>query len=276
MLASLNDLIKPALKNGYAVACFNVFGYEDARAVIEAADNRNASVILAVNLDMVEFMPLAHIAGMLIPLAESANVPVCLHLDHNYQLDTVKKAIDTGFTSVMYDCSQMPIAENIAGIQAAVNYAHQYGVSVEAEVGSVSYASGRDHIKSELTDVSEAQLMVAQGRPDVLAVSIGNVHRLEESYVKIDFDRFKELEQNLNVPLVIHGTSGIHPDDIRRLARQSVCKFNIGTRLRQSFGRSLRQCLSSDPALFDRLTIMKQVMPAMSEEAGRMIELLGQ
>ncbi|MCP3686782.1 MAG: hypothetical protein GY784_00065, partial [Gammaproteobacteria bacterium] len=169
MLANLSELLLPALERGYAVACFNVFGYEDARAVVEAAEARNASVILAINLDMSEFMPLAHISKMLTPLAESAKVPVCLHLDHHYSLEAVKQAVDCGFSSVMYDCSQKPVEENIAGIMAITQYAHPKGVSVEAEVGSVPYASGRDHIKSELTVVDEAVAMVERGQPDALA-----------------------------------------------------------------------------------------------------------
>ena len=204
MLANLTDLTGPALKGGYAVACFNVFGYEDARAVVDAAEARKASVILAVNLDMTEFMPLQHITGMLRPLAESASVPVCIHLDHNYEIDTVKQAIDCGFSSVMYDGSQRSIADNIAGIQEVVDHARKLGVSVEAEVGSVPYAKGRDHIKSAPTSVDEAIAMAEQGQPDVLAISIGNVHRIENSYVDIDFDNFAALEQALKIPLVIH------------------------------------------------------------------------
>ena len=276
MLVNLNDLMSPALKGGYAVACFNVFGYEDARAVVEAAEARNASVILAVNLDMTEFMPLNTITGMLLPLADEAKVPVCIHLDHNYEIDMVKRAVDCGFSSVMYDGSQKPIADNIAGIQAVRDHAHKQGVSVEAEVGSVPYAKGRDHIKSAPTSVGEAVAMAEQGQPDALAISIGNVHRVENSYVEIDFENFDALEQAVKLPLVIHGTSGIKPDDIRHLSRRSVCKFNIGTCLRQRFGTALRRILSSDEKLFDRLTIMRKIMPELSDEASQMIELLGQ
>ena len=276
MLANLKDLMSPALEGGYAVACFNVFGYEDARAVVDAAEARNASVILAVNLDMTEFMPLQHITGMLRPLAESAKVPVCLHLDHNYEIDIVKKAIDCGFSSVMYDGSQKPTADNVAAIQAVLAYARLQSVSVEAEVGSVPYAKGRDHIKSEPTSVAAAIAMAEQGQPDVLAISVGNVHRIEDSYVDIDFDLFAALEQAVQIPLVIHGTSGIKPEDIRILAARNVCKFNIGPCLRQRFGSALRNTLSSDEKLFDRLTIMKQVIPELSDEASQMIELLGQ
>jgi len=276
MLINLTDLMQPALKQGYAVPCFNVFGYEDALAVVHAAEARNAGVILAVNLDMTLFMPLDHIIGMLKPLALSAKVPVCVHLDHNYDIPTVIKAIDAGFTSVMYDGSQLPIAENIAGVKQVVAHAKPMGVSVEAEVGSVPYASGRDHIKSELTDINEALMMLEQAKPDVLAVSVGNVHRLENTFVDIDFARFNELQAALNVPLVIHGTSGVKTHDIQILAKGNVCKFNIGTCLRQRFGNTLRKTLDDNPSLFDRLTIMKTIIPEVSDEADKMIGLLGQ
>jgi len=276
MLVNLTDLMQPALKSGYAVPCFNVFGYEDALAVVNAAQARNAGVILAVNLDMTLFMPLEHIIGMLKPLAQSATVPVCLHLDHNYDIPTVIKAIDAGFTSVMYDGSQLPIAENVAGVKQIVTHAKSKNVSVEAEVGSVPYATGRDHIKAELTNLSEALMMLEQAKPDVLAVSVGNVHRLENTFVDIDFARFNELQAALDVPLVIHGTSGVKTHDIQTLAKGNVCKFNIGTCLRQRFGHTLRKTLDDNPSLFDRLTIMKTIIPEVSDEADKMIRLLGQ
>lgn len=276
MLQNLEQLLAPAKSAGYAVACFNVFGYEDALAVVDAAEDRGASVILSINLDMAQFMPIEHIAAMLRPLADSAIVPVCLHLDHSYEIDDVKRAIDCGFTSVMYDCSQKSIDENIDGISEVVAYAADNDVSVEAEVGSVPYASGRDHIKSEFTRIEEARAMQEHARPAALAISVGNVHRIENGFVEIDFEHFQCLRDAIDIPLVIHGTSGIRQDDIQRLAGNGVCKFNIGTCLRQRFGNALRQTLDACPDVFDRLTIMKNVIPEVSAEAKRMINLLGQ
>ena len=276
MITNLKDILTPAQDKNYAVACFNVFGYEDARAVVEAAEARNASVILSINLDMRQFMTMEQIIGMLRPMAEKAKIPVCLHLDHTYEMDIVKQAVDSGFTSVMFDGSQLSISENIASIRDIVSYAHPKGVSVEAEVGSVPYATGRDHIKSAITEVSEALAMEEQGQPDALAISIGNVHRLESGSVAIDLDRFNELEKALSLPLVIHGTSGLEDKDIQMLALRQVAKFNVGTILRKSFGNSLRTTLESDPDLFDRITIMQQVIPNMSSTASKIIRLLGQ
>jgi len=276
MITNLKDILIPAQNKNYAVACFNVFGYEDARAVVDSAEARNASVILSINLDMRQFMTMEEIVGMLRPMAEKSNAPVCLHLDHTYEVDVVKAAIDAGFTSVMFDGSQLPISENISSILDVVDYAHPKGVSVEAEVGSVPYASGRDHIKSALTEVADALMMEQQGQPDALAISIGNVHRLESGSVEINLERFNELEKALSLPLVIHGTSGLEDKDIQMLSLRQVSKFNVGTVLRKSFGNSLRSTLESDPALFDRITIMKKVIPDLKATASKVISLLGQ
>ena len=276
MITNLKDILLPAQDKNYAVACFNVFGYEDARAVVDSAEARNASVILSINLDMRQFMTMEEIVGMLRPMAEKSNAPVCLHLDHTYEVDVVKAAIDAGFTSVMFDGSQLPISENISSILDVVDYAHPKGVSVEAEVGSVPYASGRDHIKSALTEVTDALMMEQQGQPDALAISIGNVHRLESGTVEIDLERFNELEKALNLPLVIHGTSGLEDKDIQTLSLRQVAKFNVGTVLRKSFGNSLRSTLESDPELFDRIAIMKKVIPDLKATASKVISLLGQ
>ncbi len=276
MITNLKDILTPAQDKNYAVACFNVFGYEDARAVVDSAEARNASVILSINLDMRQFMTMEEIIGMLRPMAEKSKAPVCLHLDHTYEVDAVKEAIDVGFTSVMFDGSQLPISENISLIRDVVDYAHPKGVSVEAEVGSVPYASGRDHIKSALTEVVDALKMEQHGQPDALAISIGNVHRLESGTVEIDLERFNELEKALNLPLVIHGTSGLEDKDIQMLSLRQVAKFNVGTVLRKSFGNSLRSTLESDPELFDRITMMKKVIPELRATAAKVISLLGQ
>ena len=276
MITNLKDILLPAQDKNYAVACFNVFGYEDARAVVDSAEARNASVILSINLDMRQFMTMEEIVGMLRPMAEKSKAPVCLHLDHTYEVDAVKEAIDVGFTSVMFDGSQLPISENISLIRDVVDYARPKGVSVEAEVGSVPYASGRDHIKSALTEVVDALKMEQQGQPDALAISIGNVHRLESGTVEIDLERFNELEKALNLPLVIHGTSGLEDKDIQMLSLRQVAKFNVGTVLRKSFGNSLRSTLESDPELFDRITMMKKVIPELRATAAKVIGLLGQ
>jgi fructose-bisphosphate aldolase class II len=275
VLVNLATILAPAVAGGYGVAAFNVFGWEDARTVVDAAEEIGAPVILAASLDFTRFMPVELIAAMFRALAQSAKVPVCAHLDHAYEIDSVLRAVDAGFTSVMFDGSPLSLDDNIAGTSRVAAYAHAAGCSVEGEIGSVPYAEGRDHIKSELTDVASAVRLAAESGLDALAVSIGNVHRLKRPGATIDFDRLAAIEAKVSVPLVIHGTSGIFEADLARLAQTRVAKFNIGTTLRQSFGKGLRATLARHPERFDRLEIMGDVMPVMTREAVRMIRLLG-
>jgi fructose-bisphosphate aldolase class II len=275
MLVNLATILSPAVDSGYSVACFNVFGWEDARAVIDAATQLGAPVILAATLDFRNFMPVDVIAVMLRSLAERAPVPVCVHLDHSYDVDEVLRAVDLGFTSVMFDGSQLPLEDNIAGTRRVAQYAHAAGCSVEAEIGSVPYAEGRAHIKAELTEVGDAIRLAGETGLDAMAVSVGNVHRLTAPSAIIDFARLAQICASVTVPLVIHGTSGIRDADIERLARTRVAKFNIGTVLRQAFGRGLRETLARHAERFDRLEIMRDVMPTIGCEAQRMIRLLG-
>jgi fructose-bisphosphate aldolase, class II len=243
--------------------------------VADAAIELQAPVILAVNLDFRRYMPIEAICVMLRSLAESAPVPVCVHLDHTYEIPEVLRGVDLGFSSVMYDGSQLRLEENIAGARRVAEYAHAAGCSVEAEIGSVPYAEGRAHIKSELTEVSDAARFARESGIDAMAVSVGNVHRLQKPGATIDYVRLAQIQASVEVPLVIHGTSGLFDEDIVRLARTRVAKFNIGTVLRQAFGRGLRETLARYPDRFDRLEIMHDAMPAVSREALRMIRLLG-
>jgi len=275
MLANLKDLVVPAADNPCSVACFSIFGWEDACAVVEAATQMDAPLIFGVGADFRRTMPLEVISTMLRRLAADAPVPICVHLDHCYDLSEVRRAVDAGFTSVMYDGSQLPLADNIAGTRQIAEYAHAAGCSVEGEIGSVPYAEGRAHIKSELSSATDAARLARESGLDALAISVGNVHRLSAPGARVDFDLLHRIESSVSVPLVIHGTSGLYDADIVRLTRTRVAKFNIGTVLRQAFGSSLRETLQRHPHRFDRLEIMSDVMPAVTREARRMIGLLG-
>jgi len=275
VLVNLAQILTPAAARGYAIASFNVFGWEDARACVAAAEQLGAPVALAVNLNFRESMPLEVIASMLRRLAEDAATPVCVHLDHCYDVPEVRRAVDAGFTSVMYDGSQLPLADNIRGTASVVEYAHAVGCSVEAEIGSVPYAEGRTHIKSELTEPEHAAQLARESGADAIAISIGNIHRLTTPGAIIDFARLARIEALVSRPLVIHGTSGIFERDIAELARTRVAKFNIGTVLRQAFGASVRDSLARHPERFDRLEIMADAMAGMQRAAMRMITLLG-
>ena len=266
MLATLNNILPDANKNGYAIPCFNCFGFEDTIAILEVAQSLQKPVILAINKDMVDYMPLSSILGLMRPLAERSTMPVVLHLDHCYDLETVYQAVDLGVTSVMYDGSQLPLDDNINNTAKAVEYAHKHHVSAEGEIGSVPYQTGRDHIKHILTDADEAKIFVQQTNVDALAISIGNVHKLTSVAVdNLDYALLDKIENNVTVPLVMHGTSGISDTDLQKLSKRQIAKFNIGTRLRQIFGDTLRHAIDSNPDEFDRLFFMEKTIAPLKQ-----------
>lgn len=274
MLVNLKELLPQAAASDYAVPCFNVFGYEDARAIVEAAETVNKPVILACNKDVADFYGVETAAAMLLPLANNSSVPVCLHLDHTYEEDVVYRALKAGFSSVMFDGSQLSLDENIARTRAVADVAHALGASVEGEIGSVPYDEGRDHIKSIYTEPEDALRFAKESGADCVAISVGNVHRLTEPTCTIDFGRLDRIANMVDIPLVIHGTSGIRDEDMEVLKRTRVSKFNIGTCLRQALGHNLRDFMNAEPQKFDRIYFMQKAMPFVKQEAIRNFELL--
>lgn len=275
MLVNLNDLLPAAANARHAVPCFNVFGNEEVVAVLAAAESLGRGVILACNKDMASHMGVVGFAGMVRGLAAAASVPVCVHLDHCYEEDTVFAALRAGFTSVMFDGSQLTLEDNIARTAQVALVARAFGASIEGEIGSVPYTEGRDHIRSELTEPSDALAFAQRSGVDAMAISVGNVHRLQTTTTEIDFERVARIAALTDLPLVIHGTSGIREDDLLRLKALRVAKFNIGTTMRMTFARSLRASLDADPSQFDRLMLMRPVLAALQAEATRVMQVLG-
>ncbi|WED25798.1 class II fructose-bisphosphate aldolase family protein [Vibrio sp. DW001] len=274
MLVSLNEILPDAATSNSAVPCFNVFGYEDAKAVVEAAEEAKKPVILACNKDVIDFYGPRDAANLFRCMAEESSQKIVLHLDHTYEEEIIYQAIKAGFSSVMFDGSQLPLEENIRRTKAVAQVAHACGVSVEGEIGSVPYEEGRDHIKSILTNAEEAQRYSQESDLDCMALSVGNIHRLTEKTSVIDFGLLDRVESLVDKPLVIHGTSGIKDEDILALKRTRVSKFNIGTCLRQALGNNLRRYMNEEVNKFDRLYFMKKAMPHVREEALKNIELL--
>jgi fructose-bisphosphate aldolase, class II len=272
--ASLADVLLPALREGRAVAGFVVQGWEDARAYVQAAEALGAPVILQAGPGARAHMPLHLMGAMFATLAEGAGVPVVAHLDHGDGLDLCRRAIDCGFTSVMFDGSALPLAENIALTAEIVAMAHKAGVSVEAELGYVGYHGGA---ASRGTDPAEVAQFWAQTRVDALAVSVGNDHLMPAPGAEINLAQLALIATAApGLPLVLHGGSGIAPALRARIAHETnVCKFNIGTELRQAFGQALRATLAADPALFDRNLILQTTTPAVQAAAQAAIRSLG-
>lgn len=253
--ATLAEVLQPALKQGHAVAGLVTLGWEDMRAFVEAAEAEKCPVILQAGPSCRAHTPLPVLGRMFCHLAEHASIPVVAHLDHGYAFEECQEALDSGFTSLMYDGSRKSLAQNIDETAKVVELAHSADISCEGEIGFVGYSGGE---RSNGTDPAEAAKFAAETGVDAMAISVGNIHLQQDQSGGLDEERIAAIQAMTAVPLVIHGGSGVPAKQRQRLARTThICKFNIGTELRMAFGAALRASLSSDPDRFDRVQILK-------------------
>ena len=254
-LVTLENALQNALKNDYAVAGLVTLGWEDMKAYVEAAEKENCPVILQAGPSCRQHTPLPILGKMFNYLADNTDIPVVAHLDHGYSLEECKIAIDSGFSSVMYDGSRKSLNKNIDETAKICEIAHSAGVSCEGEIGFVGYSGGEE---SAGTDPEEASLFAKDTKVDAMAISVGNVHLQENKEGGLDEDRIRSIEALTDVPLVIHGGSGVPIKQRKYLSRNSkICKFNIGTELRSAFGSALRNAVNADHSRFDRVQILK-------------------
>ena len=272
-VATLRTLLDAAVSGHYAVAGLVVQGWEDALAYTQAAEEAGLPVILQAGPGARRHTPVGVLGKMFRHLAEQAQVPIACHIDHALTLEECQRGIDAGFTSVMIDGSSLPLAQNIALTCSVVAAAAAAGVSVEGEVGFVGYAGGR---ASAVTDPAEAARFERETGVDALAISVGNVHLQTEKTEGIDLAALHAITEVTRVPLVLHGGSGVSPEQRSVLARHHrVAKFNIGTELRQAFGAALRAELAHHPERFDRIELLSATIPAQRAAALGVIRNLG-
>ena len=254
-LVTLENALQNAFKNNYAVAGLVTLGWEDMKAYVEAAEKENCPVILQAGPSCRQHTPLPILGKIFNYLADNTDIPVVAHLDHGYSLEECKIAIDSGFSSVMYDGSRKSLNKNIDETAKICEIAHSAGVSCEGEIGFVGYSGGEE---SAGTDPEEASLFAKDTKIDAMAVSVGNIHLQENKEGGLDEDRIRSIEALTDVPLVIHGGSGVPVKQRKYLSRNSkICKFNIGTELRSAFGSALRNAVNADHSRFDRVQILK-------------------
>jgi fructose-bisphosphate aldolase class II len=259
-VATLNDVLRPALAGNYALAGLVVLGWEDARAYVEAAEDASLPVILQAGPGCRKHTPVAVVGKMFRHLAEQATVPVVCHIDHARSVEECAQGIDCGFSSVMIDGSMLPLAENIALTMRVAGLCKPHGISVEGEVGVVGYSGGA---ASAYTQPDEARTFERETGVDALAISVGNLHLQTNKRADIDLKALRSIEAVTTVPLVLHGGSGI-PSETRQLlaSGSKVKKFNIGTELRMAFGSALRAALAERPEEFDRINILSATIPS--------------
>ncbi len=232
MLVNLNDVLRPAQQGHYAVGLFNTTDTDMLQAAIEAAEEMRAPIIIGTAEVLLPYGELQLIAPSVIAAAKRARVPVVVHYDHGLTFDRCMEALRLGFSSVMYDASAKPYAQNIQETREIVRIAHAFGATVEGEIGHVGSADGSDPAgEDRYTTLQEATDYLRDTGVDALAIAIGTAHGAYKTAPKLSFDRLAQIRAAVDAPLVLHGGSGLSDDDFRRAVQGGIAKVNIFTDL---------------------------------------------
>jgi fructose-bisphosphate aldolase class II len=302
MLVTLNEVLQDAHKNNYAVGAFNINNLEILEAIMTAAEEENSPVIISTSEGAIAYAGMEELASLVHIKAEKADVPVVLHLDHGKDLDTIDTVIESGmYTSVMYDGSALPYEKNVANTQNIVEKAHRNDIPVEAELGAIEGIEDFVSVEEKdahLTNPKQAVEYVEKTNCDALAVAVGTSHGAYkfEGESQLDFDRLREIKEKVDMPLVLHGASGV-PEDIKSLCMEYGCaieqakgvadediaeavscginKINIDTDLRIAFDAAVRKFLKENPEVFDPRKILTPAKELMTHVVKHKMNLFG-
>lgn len=276
MLVNMNDILLPAKKGKYGVGFFNAVNVEMARAIIETAEELKAPVMIGTAEVLLPAMELDLVANYLIPMAKKATVPVCVHYDHGLTFERCMQAVKLGFTSVMYDCSTAPYEENITKVAEMVKICHAMGVTVEAELGHVGDNAGSGKLTNPedyFTDPDTAVDYVTRTGVDSLAVAVGNAHGDYAFPPKLDFDRIQIISGKTNLPLVLHGGSGLADADFKNAVRLGVSKINIFTDIDKAGKAGVEAGIAASERTM--MGLIPYEIKAMKEVVAEKIKLFG-
>jgi fructose-bisphosphate aldolase, class II len=272
-LTPTREIIGAAHAKGAGVGAFNVIHLETAEALVAGAESAGCGVILQISQNCVTYHgSLAPLGLACLALASAAAVPVAVHLDHAQDEALGREAVDLGFGSVMYDGATLPYAQNVAATKRVVQYAHARGVFVEAELGAIGGKDGA-HAPGVRTDAAEAVSFVAATGVDALAVAVGSSHAMTQRVATLDLELIARLRAALDVPLVLHGSSGVPDDQLAAAIRAGMTKINVSTHLNRVFTQALRDYLTAEPAVVDSRKYVRAGRSALATEAARLLTL---
>jgi fructose-bisphosphate aldolase class II len=277
-LVPVTDLLLKAEQEGYAVGAFNANNMEIVQAILAAAEQEESPVIMQASQGAISYAGLDFITGMVRLAAESSQVPVALHLDHGTDFDQVVRCIRSGFSSVMYDGSKLPLEENIAITRKVLDMARPIGVSVEAELGKIGGTEDNVHVSEKeamYTDPEEARYFVEQTGVESLAIAIGTAHGQYQGDPVLDFERLATIKSLVKVPIVLHGSSGVSDESIRRAIALGVRKINIDTNIREAFVGEMRRVMAEKPKEIDPRKILGPAREAATAIIREKIRLFG-
>lgn len=278
MLVSGKEILDHAHQNKYAVGAFNINNMEILQAVIAAAERENSPVLLQTSEGAIKYAGLDYLSAMVHLAASKTKVPVALHLDHGTTYETVMRCISGGWTSVMFDGSHFPLAENIAATKEIIKVAHACGISVEAELGRLSGVEDNISVEEKdsiYTNPTEAVEFVEQTGVDSLAIAIGTAHGKYKGVPKLDFDRLAKIKSLLDMPIVLHGASGVPEDQILKAVSLGINKINIDTDVRQAFTDGLHAVFAKHPDEFDPRKICGPARDNMIEVVSAKMRMFG-
>jgi fructose-bisphosphate aldolase, class II len=278
-LHGTGELVAAARARGGAVGAFNVVTLEHAEAIVAAGESAGLPLILQISENAVRFH-VGHvrpIAAACRSLAEAAGVPVALHLDHVTEEPLAAAAAAAGFGSLMFDAGALPYADNVAATAREARRAHDAGLWIEAELG---YVGGKPdqvqsaHAAGVRTDPDEAAAFVAATGVDALAVAVGSSHAMTTQSARLDLDLIGRLRDRLDVPLVLHGSSGVPDDELRAAVAAGIAKVNVGTALGKAMTATVRARLDADPALVDPRKYLAPARDAMADAVRHVLAVL--
>ncbi len=271
-LVRSTELLHYAREARFAIGAFNADNMEIVQAIVEAAAEERAPVILQVSGPTIRYAGLGLPVAMVKAVAAEVDVPVVLHLDHGDSFEQNVHALRAGFTSLMFDGSRMAYADNVAITRQIVQMAHAVGIPVEAELGKVlQNGATPEAVVDAMTDPEEAADFVARAGCDALAVAVGSVHAMTDQAAALDIDRVRAIARRVAIPLVLHGSSGVQPESVRAAIAEGVCKVNVSTYLKQAFVAKLRAAMAASPAEVD---FRKLFAPARDAAKARVREKL--
>lgn len=276
MLVNMNDVLLPAKEKGYGVGFFNAINVEMARAVIETAEELNAPVMVGTAEVLLPAMEMERVAEYLIPMAQKAKVPVCVHYDHGLTKERCKQAIELGFTSIMYDCSMDDYETNIARLKEMTDVCHALNITVEGELGHVGDNAGAGKLENPsdyFTDPDTALDFVRRTGVDSLAVAVGNAHGDYAFPPKLDFERIRRISEMTDLPLVLHGGSGLSNDDFKQAVSCGICKVNIFTDIDKAGKAGIEKGLAAGAKTM--MGLIPYEIEAMKEVVREKITLFG-
>lgn len=276
MLVTSKQMLLDAQKGGYAVGAFNAENMEMVKAIIAAAQELRAPVMIQTTPSTVKYGGLETYASIVAAEARKATVPVCLHLDHGSSFELAVQAIKAGYTSVMIDGSHEEFEENIAVTSRVAEAAHPVDIPVEAELGKVG--GKEDDLETEMdtnTDPAQAEEFVRRTGVDSLAVAIGTAHGFYVGTPVLDKERLSQIRQVVDIPLVLHGASGLSDEDVKDCVKRGICKVNFATELRAAYTGAVKKLLAEKPETFDPKALGKAGMAAVTELVKERMKVCG-